>query len=38
MLLAYFANAVGGLRPKGISIQSLGCDKKGAAIMPETKE
>ncbi len=38
MLLAYFANAVGGLRPKGISIQSRGCDKKGAGIMPETKE
>ncbi|MDD1770081.1 MAG: hypothetical protein LUO79_03255 [Methanomassiliicoccales archaeon] len=30
MLLAHVAHAVGGLRPKGISVQSMGCDKKGS--------
>ena len=29
MLLAQVASSVGGLRPKGVSVQSIGCDKKG---------
>ncbi|MGD1060909.1 MAG: hypothetical protein ABR879_05580 [Methanomassiliicoccales archaeon] len=34
MLMAHVAHEVGGLRPKGISIQSLGCDKKGSGPSP----